>query len=88
MIKRLVDIARANVSAFIEKRAGEKSPEDSLYETQFIYDEPEEIYPPEEPADPLAQYYANLEVPPGSNRESIKSAWKRLLCPTCLWATC
>ena len=27
-------------------------------------------------SDPLAKYYANLEIPVGSDRETIKTAWK------------
>ena len=84
MIKRLVDIARANVGSFFDKGAGEKVSEEPLSEeplndTHFAYDEPKAAPPASKPFDPLAQYYANLEIPPGSDRETVKSAWKGLL---------
>ncbi|MFQ5483621.1 MAG: J domain-containing protein [Nitrospinaceae bacterium] len=28
---------------------------------------------------PLAEYYANLEIPPGSSPAEVKKAWKRLM---------
>jgi curved DNA-binding protein CbpA len=38
--------------------------------------EPEFFEARQEEIDPLAKYYANLEIPVGSNRETIKTAWK------------
>lgn len=80
MIKRLVDIARANVNAFFEKGNREKFSDNSPRETQFAYNNLRVgRQPSSKPPDPLAACYANLEIPPGSNREAVKSAWKRLL---------
>lgn len=71
MMKRLVDIARANLNDFMGKRAEE--------ETSFNFDTPEAFESASAPSDPFAQYYANLEIPVDSNREAVKSAWKRML---------
>jgi DnaJ-domain-containing protein 1 len=81
MIKRLIDIARANLSHFGEKRAAEKTSADSIHEPDFEFDESESrrTYQPRQAEDPLAQYYANLEIAPGADREAVKSAWKRMM---------
>lgn len=34
---------------------------------------------PENANDDLAQYYANLEIPYGSDLQAVKKAWKRML---------
>ena len=83
MIKRIFDIARSNVKHFFHQRGkgdpenirsgnedfsffggSDSKPKDSTFETT---------------PDPLDQYYANLEIPHGSNREEVKAAWKRLM---------
>jgi DnaJ-domain-containing protein 1 len=64
MIKRLFNIARSEFNDLVQKN---KSADTS--EPEFFEDRQEEI-------DPLAKYYANLEIPVGSNRETIKTAWK------------
>ena len=81
MIKRLIDIARASLNHFGDKKAGEKTSADSINETAFDFDESESrrARQPEQAEDPLAQYYANLEISPGSDREAVKSAWKRMM---------
>ncbi|GJL77205.1 MAG: hypothetical protein NPINA01_01940 [Nitrospinaceae bacterium] len=79
MFKRLVDIARASLNGCIDKKSGEKFAEGAAHETSFNFAEQQENHRPEEPSDPLAQYYANLEIPAGSDREAVKSAWKRML---------
>lgn len=81
MIKRLIDIARANLNHFVDKKAGEKASDDSINETAFGFDESEsrKTRRPVQAQDPLAQYYANLEISPGSDREAVKSAWKRMM---------
>lgn len=71
MMKRLVDIARANLNDFMGKRTEE--------ETSFSFDAQEAFEPASAPPDPFAQYYANLEILPGSDRATVKTAWKRLL---------
>lgn len=81
MIKRLIDIARANLNHFGEKKAQEKASADSTHESAYGFDESESrgSHQPKQAEDPLAQYYANLEISPGSDRETVKSAWKRML---------
>jgi DnaJ-domain-containing protein 1 len=78
MMKRLVDIARANLNDFIGKREEEKVT-DFQDETTFDFDTEEEVRATGKTPDPFAQYYANLEIPPGSDREAVKFAWKKLL---------
>jgi len=75
MIKRLIDIARANLHGFIGKKTEAKTV-DFQDETPFDSTAREEFHSPQ---DPLAPYYAHLEIPPGSSREVVKSAWKRML---------
>ncbi|MDA0690660.1 MAG: DnaJ domain-containing protein [Nitrospinae bacterium] len=78
MMKRLVDIARANLNDFMGKRTEEKT----VYnpnETPFNFDTREAFESAPVTSDPFIQYYANLEIQPGSNRTAVKSAWKRLL---------
>jgi len=79
MIKRLIDIARANWGHLGDKRAGEKASADFVSESDLGFDEPELIRKPKQAEDPLAEYYANLEVSPGSDREAVKFAWKRMM---------
>lgn len=81
MIKRLIDIARANLNHFGDKRAGEKASADSNPESSFGFDESESgrTHQPKQAEDPLAPYYANLEIFPGSDRKAVKSAWKRMM---------
>jgi len=81
MIKRLIDIASANLNHFGEKRAKEKSSADSIPESPFGFGEsgPGRTRQPKQAQDPFAQYYANLEISPGSDRKAVKSAWKRMM---------
>ena len=66
MIKRLFNIARAEFNDLAQKNksADAPLPEPDFFETR------------QEESDPLAKYYANLEIPVGSDRETIKTAWK------------
>jgi DnaJ-domain-containing protein 1 len=66
MIKRLFNIARAEFNDLVQKNKSPDTPEPDFFETRQ-----EEI-----PSDPFAKYYANLEIPVGSDRETIKTAWK------------
>ncbi len=81
MLKRLIDIARANLNHFGDQRAGEKLSAGSTQEPEFEFDasESRRTRKPEQAEDPLAQYYANLESAPGADREAVKSAWKRMM---------
>ena len=64
MIKRLFNIARSEFNGLVQKK--KSTP---LSEPDFFDIHQEEI-------NPLAKYYANLEIPVGSDRETIKTAWK------------
>ena len=66
MIKRLFNIARSEFNDLVQKNksADEPLPEPDFFETL------------QEESDPLAKYYANLEIPVGSDRDTIKAAWK------------
>ena len=66
MIKRLFNIARAEYNDWAQKNRSAEAPftEPPLFDT-------EDVSP-----DPLAKYYANLEIPVGSDRATIKNAWK------------
>ena len=81
MIKRLIDIARANLNHCVDKGAVGKVSADSITETAFGFDESESrrISQLKQAQEPFIQYYANLEISPGSDREAVKSAWKRMM---------
>lgn len=64
MIKRLFNIARAEFNDLVQKEKSAPVPEPVFFEST------------KEESDPLAKYYANLETPVGSDRETIKAAWK------------
>ena len=64
MIKRLFNIARAELNDLTQKNKSTDAPEPDIFEIR------------QEETDPLAKYYANLEIPVGSDRETIKTAWK------------
>ena len=71
MIKRLFNIARAELNDWEQKRKSTDAPEPDHFEIPR-----EEFRQDETRSDPLAKYYANLEIPIGSDRETIKAAWK------------
>jgi len=81
MIKRLIDIARANLNHFSDKRAEEKRFADSTHEPAFGFDASDGggEKKPGQAEDPLARHYAHLEIKPGADKEAVKSAWKRML---------
>ena len=66
MIKRLFNIARSEFNDFVQRNQSADTSEPEFFDCHQ-----EEIRP-----DPLAKYYANLEIPVGSDRETIKTAWK------------
>ena len=66
MIKRLFNIARAEFNDLVQKNKSTNTPEPDFFE----------IRQEETRSDPLEKYYANLEIPVGSDRETIKTAWK------------
>ena len=64
MIKRLFNIARAELNDLTQKNKSTDAPEPDIFEIR------------QEESDPLAKYYANLEISVGSDRKTIKTAWK------------
>ena len=64
MIKRFFNIARAEFIDWTQKNKSTEAPAPDIFEIR------------QEETDPLAKYYANLEIPVGSDRETIKTAWK------------
>ena len=68
MIKRLFNIARAEFNDLAQKNKTTDSP---LPEADLFDTHQEDTI-----SDPLSKYYANLEIPVGSDRETIKYAWK------------
>ncbi|MBT5375878.1 MAG: J domain-containing protein [Nitrospinaceae bacterium] len=68
MIKRLYNIARAELSDLTQKNKETDAAEffDANQGEQSVHT----------PEDPLAKFYANLEIPVGSDRATIKNAWK------------
>tara|TARA_B100001123_G_scaffold308903_1_gene345242 strand:- start:829 stop:1155 length:327 start_codon:yes stop_codon:yes gene_type:complete len=69
MIKRLFNIACAEFNHLMQKKNSADAP---LPEPEFF-----ELH--QEESDPLVKYYANLEIPVGSDRKTIKTAWKTQL---------
>ena len=74
MIKRLFKIARAEFNDFTQKNKWDKKGIPPT-EPEFFDLHRKSVNPFSAP-DPLAEYYANLEIPVGSNRATIKKAWK------------
>ncbi len=74
MIKRLFNIARVEFSDWVEKNKSAKmeapSPGPEFFNAR------EKDTSSYSDLDPLAKYYANLEIPVGSDRATIKNAWK------------
>ena len=72
MIRRLYNMFRANLHGFASRQKKDYN----------YYSEGREFIPDQQGTyglDPLAGYYANLELQPGASRDQIKQAWKRLL---------
>tara|TARA_B100000686_G_C16775366_1_gene968050 strand:+ start:629 stop:994 length:366 start_codon:yes stop_codon:yes gene_type:complete len=78
MIKRLFNIARSNISHWRHV----------IKPGELLNDETYSFSDSGEPAtkvqsmlsqDPIAQYYANLEIPPSATLEEARAAWKRSL---------
>ena len=67
MIKRLFNIARSEFNDLVQKEKLVSLPEPDFFETH------------QEESDPLGRFYANLEISVGSDRETIKTAWKTQL---------
>jgi DnaJ-domain-containing protein 1 len=64
MIKRLFNIARAEFNDLVQKEKSSPLPEPDVFKSR------------QGESDLLSKYYANLEISVGSDRETIKTAWK------------
>ena len=77
MIKRILKIAQAELNDLVRKN---KFFENYVSSNKTInYQEQSEYKETYSPSDPLAKYYANLEIPVGSDQAIIKNAWKKQL---------
>ena len=77
MIKRIFKIAQAELNDLVRKN---KFFENYVSSDKTInYQEQSEYKDTFSPSDPLAKYYANLEIPVGSDQAIIKNAWKKQL---------
>jgi DnaJ-domain-containing protein 1 len=77
MIKRILKIAQAELNDLVRKN---KFFENYVSSDKTINFEKQSDYKDTfSPSDPLAKYYANLEIPVGSNQKIIKNAWKKQL---------
>ena len=77
MIKRILKIAQAELNDFVRKNKffGNYASSDKTINFQ----EKSEYKGTFSSSDPLAKYYANLEIPVGSDQTIIKIAWKKQL---------
>ena len=77
MIKRIFKIAQAELNDLVRKN---KFFENCVSSDKTInFQEQSEHKDTFSPSDPLAKYYANLEIPVGSDQAIIKNAWKKQL---------
>ena len=77
MIKRIFKIAQAELNDLVQKNKFFKNyvPHDKTNNFQ----EQTQNKNTYSPSNHLAQYYANLEIPAGSDQVTIKNAWKKQL---------
>jgi DnaJ-domain-containing protein 1 len=77
MIKRILKIAQAELNDLVRKN---KFFENYVSSDETVNSQEQSEYKDSfSPSDPLAKYYANLEIPVGSNQTIIKNAWKKQL---------
>jgi len=77
MIRRILKIAQSELNDLVRKNKFFENYVSS--EKTINFQEESEYKDTFSPSDPLAKYYANLEIPVGSNQTVIKSAWKKQL---------
>ena len=77
MIKRIFKIAQAELNDLVRKNKFFKNYVSS--DKTINFQEQSEYKDTFSPPDPLAKYYANLEIPVGSDQAIIKNAWKKQL---------
>lgn len=81
LAERLLDVARAELNALLDRLAGRQPHRlDELEEDLRRVRAGEVHIDPPAAFDPkIAQFYANLEIPYGSDIETVRRAYKRLL---------
>ena len=77
MIRRILKIAQSELNHLVRKNKLFESYVSS--EKTINFQEQSENMDTYSPSDPLAKYYANLEIPVGSDQTIIKNAWKKQL---------
>ena len=77
MIKRIFKIAQAELNDLVQKNKFFENYASS--DKTINFQEQSEHKVTYSPSDPLAKYYANLEIPDGSDQTIIKNAWKKQL---------
>lgn len=77
MIRRILKIAQSELNHLVRKNKLFESYVSS--EKTINFQEQSENMDTYSPSDPLAKYYANLEIPVGSDQITIKNAWKNQL---------
>ena len=77
MIKRIFKIAQAELNDLVRKNKFFKNYVSS--DKTINFQEQSEYKDTYSSSDPLAKYYANLEIPIGSDQAIIKNAWKKQL---------
>ena len=77
MIKRILKIAQAEFNDFVLKNKFFENYSSS--DKTINFQEQSECKGNFSAPDPLAKYYANLEIPVGSDQTVIKNAWKSQL---------
>ena len=77
MIKRILKIAKAEFNDFVLKNKFFENYSSS--DKTINFQEQSECKDNFSAPDPLAKYYANLEIPVGSDQITIKNAWKNQL---------
>ncbi len=93
LFKRIIDIIQADISSRLDKLENRQNKREQQRQNKYHYKESSygnehkssynnSGYKESKPSnrdDKLAQYYANLEIPYGSDLETAKKAWKELL---------
>ncbi len=78
MIKRLFQIARSNIGHYWDRKSSDFE-EPPIIDQSSSWGKNNNETPYESVRDPLAKYFANLELPTNANRGEVKASWKRLM---------
>ena len=78
MIKRLFQIARSNIGHYLDNKSSEFE-EPPIVDPISNWNQNNDETQNETVKDPLAKYFANLELPTHANRKEVKASWKKLM---------